>query len=299
MATISAPGEADFPALHLVAEASSREAQKSFKRLTFARLFSLVAATAIGVWAVAGTASRLIGIVAALLFLAALLLELYLWRLRPEQTWYEARAAAESAKTLGWRYAVGGEPFGKSSGSDVNAILHEQLHAVLGVLKNLDLSAEIGSGKAITDWMQDVRSAPLDARKAIYEEHRVRDQQSWYARRAKSHKSRLDGWTWALFSAEAAGLIGAALKISGVEEVDLLGLAAAVAASIAAWIQTNQYRTLHSAYVVTALELATLRDTVLEPSTEEEWSRFVEEAEKAFSREHTLWKASRGVQSLT
>jgi hypothetical protein len=31
--------------------------------------------------------------------------------IKPEQNWYEGRAAAESAHTLGWKYSVGANPF--------------------------------------------------------------------------------------------------------------------------------------------------------------------------------------------
>jgi hypothetical protein len=293
-----APSQEDFPALHVAAEATSKSAQDLFKRLTSIRLGLLVAAAGLGVWAAMGDAARWLGGGAALLFLLTLLLELYLLKQGPERTWYQARAAAESAKTLGWRYAVGGEPFGKNLNGGAEALLHKQLEAVLGVLKDLDLAAEIGSGKAVTEWMATLRASSLRERQVAYEAHRVVDQQNWYTRRGKDHKKRLDWWTAALFASEAVGLFGAVLRIAGVVRLDLLGVAAATAAAVAAWIQTNQYRALNSAYVVTALELSSLRDKVLTPMSEEEWAQFVEEAEKAFSREHTLWKASRGVQSL-
>lgn len=298
MNDLAAPSREDFPALYVAAEVTSKGAQTLFRRLTAARLIVLVLAAALGICAAVGDVSRVLGAAGALLFLVALLLELSLWRLTPERTWYEARAAAESAKTLGWRYAVGGEPFGKFTNGEVDALLHEQLDAVLGVLSHLELAPEIGSGKTITDWMKQLRALPLHDRQTAYERHRVRDQQEWYRTRAGGHKRTLDRWTTALFVIEAIGLLGAVLRIWGVWRLDLLGFAGASAAALAAWIQTNQYRTLHSAYVVTALELSSLRDKVFAPTTEEEWAQFVEESEKAFSREHTLWKASRGVQSL-
>ena len=48
---------------------------------------------------------------AAFAFFLGLILQLDRLVNRPERTWYEGRAVAKSGKTLGWRYAVGGEPF--------------------------------------------------------------------------------------------------------------------------------------------------------------------------------------------
>jgi hypothetical protein len=38
--------------------------------------------------------------------------ELNVRSVRPEDRWYDGRALAESAKSLVWRYSVGGLPFG-------------------------------------------------------------------------------------------------------------------------------------------------------------------------------------------
>lgn len=37
------------------------------------------------------------------MFIAALLVELWLWPVRPDKAWYDGRAVAESAKTLAWK----------------------------------------------------------------------------------------------------------------------------------------------------------------------------------------------------
>lgn len=76
------------------------------------------------------------------------------------------------------------------------------------------------------------------------------------------------------------------------------GLTGALVAAMTAWLQTKQHRALAAAYGVTALELASMRLKIARQSTESDWARFVADAEEAFSREHTLWKASRGVRSI-
>ena len=83
------------------------------------------------------------------------------------------------------------------------------------------------------------------------------------------------------------------LKATGVLRVDLLGLASAVVAGGAAWVQAKQHQTLATAYAVTSQELSTISGQVDWASTEQEWAHFVDQAEEAISREHTLWRASR------
>ena len=63
----------------------------------------------------------LAAVIAGVAFSAALLAELYLLRRRPDRLWYDGRAAAESAKTLTWRYLVGGNPFGLTEVSEEEA----------------------------------------------------------------------------------------------------------------------------------------------------------------------------------
>jgi len=82
------------------------------------------------------------------------------------------------------------------------------------------------------------------------------------------------------------------LKADGVIGIDLLGLAAALAAAGAAWVQTKQHQNLATAYAMAHHELATIGSRVRHANTEEQWASFVGGSEDAISREHTLWRAS-------
>lgn len=292
------PTEEDFPAAYVTADTSSNSAQKKFKRAIGWRLRLLVLAGIFGAFTLEGGWDVLSSVLGAGCFIGAIVIELYIWKGGAEQTWYRARAAAESAKTLAWRYAVGGEPFGKGDPADPEFLLTRQMQEITSVLSEIDMAATIGTGELVTTWMRETRGAPLPVRKAIYKRDRIEDQQRWYEKTGRRHKEALDRWTRYLFVAEILGVGGALLSVATDLPIDMLGIAAAAAAALAAWVQTGQYRTLQTAYLVTALELASVRQAVPDTEDEKEWSQFVEEAEKAFSREHTLWKASRGVQSL-
>jgi uncharacterized membrane protein len=94
---------------------------------------------------------------------------------------------------------------------------------------------------------------------------------------------------------EIAGLIGGALKAFGWINFDLLGFLAAAAGCVMAWIEAKQHRNLATAYGIASQELASIATELPMVSSEERWAALVGQAEEAISREHTLWRASRGL----
>ena len=63
------------------------------------------------------------------------------------------------------------------------------------------------------------------------------------------------------------------------------------ASAVLGWMQIKKFNELASAYTLTALEISLIEDKLREVETEAELSEFVNEAELAFSREHTQWVA--------
>ena len=70
-------------------------------------------------------------------------------------------------------------------------------------------------------------------------------------------------------------------------------LVATVGAATAAWVQAKQYATLASAYATANEELASIRVLSAHATGEAAWAEFVDSAEGAISREHTMWRAPR------
>jgi hypothetical protein len=293
--------DADLPPLYHAADRSSLQAQSRFLTATGIRLGGLLGAAFFGLfaWKSASSPVDWAGVLAAVSFGAALLVEIYLLKSKPERTWYEGRAVAESVKTLSWRYMMGAGPFyRRDPAPTVGQLFLNQLDDVLDVLKDVDVVATQTAGGQITDRMRAVRAASLTERKSIYEQNRVADQQTWYSMRAQWNQNRANRWAMAMISIEVLGLAAAILKSVGTIEGDLLGFAGAMVAAMTAWLQTKQHRTLATAYAVTALELASVRSRIMHQGSEADWATFVSDAEEAFSREHTLWKATRGVRSI-
>jgi hypothetical protein len=292
--TTPAIAESEFPALYRAADKNSLAGQRRYLNVMGLRLAMLVAAATFGLFTWQTDGADGAGVAAAVAFGVALLSELYLLQERPDRVWYDGRAAAESAKTLTWRYLVGGDPFGKASQSDRDAeqLLLDRFAQIAQDLRGVHLAPVSGGADQLSDAIQGIRALPLDARRELYRRGRIQDQRDWYARKARWNEQRATRWSLALTALEAMGLAGAVLKATGTIQVDLLGLAGALVAAGVAWGQAKQHQTLASAYAVASQELATIGARIGRPSTEEEWAHFVDQAEGAISREHTLWRAS-------
>ncbi|MBV8929355.1 MAG: DUF4231 domain-containing protein [Mycobacteriaceae bacterium] len=285
----------DFPALHRSANQHSTNAQATFLFWFKIRLGGLVVAAIGGAitWTIHGRA-LVGGAVAVVAFAAALAAELVLAVQRPDRVWYEGRAAAESAKTLTWRYMVCGEPFDNSL-ADADTPFLAELKDLLHDLGALPLRALSGDAVQISARMREVRGLPLEERRAVYLVQRIQDQQGWYAKKAVFNSKRATRWMVTGVVLEFLGLIGGAAKAVGLIDVDLLGIFAAAAAAAAAWLQAKQHENLATAYGVTSQELAAVASELEKVTDESAWGQFVAEAEEAISREHTLWRASRGL----
>ncbi len=283
--------DADMPALYQAANASSMSARDTFFLLTKLRLGGLLLAAA-----GSSLSSPAGGIVSLVGFVTALLVEVSLLRHRPERTWWEGRAVAESAKTLAWRFAVCGEPFPIVTPlQEAEDELIRQLREARSGLEHAGVVPEKAVITQVSDGMRQLRSRPLEERKDIYRSGRIVDQCEWYTSKARWNHQRSERWSYGLVCLEVIGAVAAILHGTGTVRIDLMGITAAAVAAGATWLQAKQHATLAKAYAVAAQELAEASTQIDWQKTEDEWARFVDDAEQAISREHTRWNAQRGV----
>ncbi|WP_158090407.1 DUF4231 domain-containing protein [Mycobacterium sp. IEC1808] len=285
----------DFPALQRSASQQAARAQRSFLLWSKIRLGGIVLAAVGG--AIGWKAGHLHvgGIIAVVAFGGALGAELLMAIQRPDRIWYEGRAAAESAKTLGWRYMMRGESF-ESDVTDVDARFLAEIADLLRDLGDLPVHVSSGSDCQISAKMRHVRTLPFEDRRSIYLSQRIQKQECWYAMKAAWNAKRADFWVVTTVALEFLGLFGGIVKAVGWVDVDLLGIFAAAAAGTTAWLQAKQHQNLATAYALTSQELAAVASE-LEAVDETNWAQFVTHAEEAISREHTLWRSSRGVRT--
>lgn len=287
--------DSDMPQLFQAADKASLEAQAHFVNGTRLRLALIVLSAALGVtaWRVGESHVDLLAILSTLLFVGALLTEGALWKGRPDKTWYDARAVAESCKTLAWKFAVCGEPFFDTELSETEMV-RRVMHSLDGIKKQfggLELAAV--DAKAVSAWMKEQRQAPWPERREVYLRERLLDQKSWYTQKAKYNRKRSNQWRTTLVVVEFLGVaasLGAAFSAS----VPLFGPAlAALVGAVVAWMETKQHDFNARAYAAAVADLAQAESRLEVAHTEQEWANEVLNAEDAISREHTLWLASR------
>jgi SMODS and SLOG-associating 2TM effector domain 3/SMODS and SLOG-associating 2TM effector domain 1 len=293
--SVTIDGTADFPALYRSADRESERAQRSYLRSLRVRLVALVVAAFGGALTVTTPGGFQIGGgLAFLAFACALGAELFLATTSPLTTWYEGRAAAESAKTLAWRYMVRAEPFDVDA-PDIDKQFLAQTYSLLQDLRSISLGTGEPDAHQISDKMRQVRALGFDERRKVYLADRIADQQRWYSEKARWNDRQARVWALVSIVLQIAGLIGGALKAFGWINFDLLGFLAAAAGSVMAWFEAKQHRNLATAYGIASQELASIASELPTMNSEERWAAFVSQAEEAISREHTLWRASRGL----
>ena len=283
--------DADYPALFRSADAASNRHQKRYIALIvceYVLLFLASILTLGGMW------QKEIHAIAALVLIASVAILLTRSYSRPEQDWYRSRALAESVKTLSWRYAMKAHPFDQRNKSDARNEFRENLDRLFR--NNSDIANRIdpnwSAEHQITEIMDELSKLPLSLRKQYYDEKRISEQRSWYRTKAiwNARMSRI----WVLISvacyASAISLSIGRISIEGFYFWPIEPLIV-VASSIVGWIQIKKYNELSAAYTVTSHEIGLIHITLRNSQDVKTFSRFINEAETAFSREHTLWIA--------
>jgi len=278
-----------YPALFAAADEASQSAQTWFSWLAGLQLVAPVAAAILGL---AGPGWPRLA--AAAMFSVGLATSIAMQIRRPERAWFDGRALAESIKTMAWRYVMGVAPYEGEDLAAADEHFHTRFKALIVEYQQLGGALARGAGPDITDEMRTLRQRSLPERKEIYAKQRLGDQVSWYRAQAKSDESRATVWLWLITLLQLGGLVLASVQLARpTTEANLLPLLAAVIAAAFAWLQLKRHQELAKAYGVAALELGTLLGRINECDTPERLAAFVEEAEEAMSREHTLWRARR------
>jgi hypothetical protein len=286
----------ELPGIHDAADEAAARGQRAFLALSACRLISILVAALAGAFMFGLPDCALLGWVVLFAFVAAGVSEVLLIATQPERDWYAGRAIAESAKTLAWRYAVGGQPFRTDLDPDeAENVMRERLLQVVDQGKDrLNVG---GKPAAVTPSMKTLRGSPFEVRRAAYLDSRTREQRSWYSRKAELNSRRATAGRYVLLSGEFVAVVAAALALQADRWFDFAGIVAALLASLAAWMAIKQHSQLTSAYRVAAVELS-IQEDALATVGEDKWAQAVADAEEAISREHTMWLASRGNEQL-
>jgi hypothetical protein len=282
----------DFPALYLAADDAAVQTQK---RLLLVQISSSVLLI-LGAAATVDSSSLTIAIASALLFLASLFVYIYGQHRDLQGKWYQSRALAESIKTATWRWMMSAEPFHNQSEPATTDSFRRLLEELLSQNKNIgdSLAGDWCEKDQITRRMLELRQASFADRKAIYLSQRIEEQRTWYSRKAKSNRHQSRNWFIGLCVLYGIAILLLTIRIATPNlpywPIEVIAVSAS---AVIAWMQLKRFNELASAYALTAHEIGIIKTRFASVTNADLLSRFVSDAENAFSREHTQWAARR------
>lgn len=238
--------------------------------------------------------SKEAGIISFVLFVIIIFTTIYQRVKRYDRTWYNGRAVAESLKTRTWRFVMRAEPY--YDNSNINNVKHFFIADIREIFdQNRELSAElIGDWEmddTITQSMLEIRAMDYKERLNYYIKYRINEQRLWYYKKAKYNKNIGKYWFYGLVCFYFLILVFTLLSIA--YDLYFLPTSAMIVtgSSILTWTQLKKFQDLATSYSLTAHEIGIVKEASYRVDSEFELSRFVMDAENAFSREHTQWVA--------
>lgn len=280
---------ADYPALYQSSDELSLSAQKEFFRTLFWQLLFLVVAAVVSV---INSPLPEFAIAQALVLLGALACSVYLFFARPDRYWYAGRAVAESIKTVTWRFVSRAEPFDTD-----DEIARSHFRQILKSIieQNRDVARQLSAnpaGAQITDSMMTMRQSTVEQRRLAYVAYRITEQQRWYAKKSAHNKKASTRFFVALITtiAIAVGFAITKVRIPSAPYWPTDALVA-LAVGILSWTQAKRFSELSASYALAAHEISLIKEQSDSVRTDDDFSKFIGDAENAFSREHTQWVA--------
>jgi hypothetical protein len=282
----------DFPAIFRHADQSAITHQKRYRRLVIA--FSATAS----ITAISGLIqqSQIQMSIAFSMTVVQLMATLVNSALGWNHRWYQARAIAESVKSLTWRFAVGGSPFPSSMPMpDAREALSK---SIMDILKPISSNSPLIADKLpqFEDMsrIENLRSSSLQVRKRAYIKHRLQEQEVWYGRKALTLKKNRNSLNALAISGSIAAVIGSlCLLVSpNLFSPTIITFFASIAVGIISIGQSRNLGTDISAYQITHYEIKRILG-LQPPDTDDLWSSWVDDKEEVLSREHVMWLASR------
>lgn len=283
----------DFPALYQAADKASEDTQNLYLNVNAVNSFILILGAAI---AILRSTSQLAAGFAAFLFFVSLILIVYMRHAELQKKWYQARALAESIKTATWKLVMRAEPYASDTPEENFQTFRALLVELLSQNKDIgkELSGEVASKDQITEWMTITISKDFEEKRELYRINRIEEQRSWYAKKSGLNRIQSRKWFIRLILIYLVAIVLVLLNVA-IPNIQYLPIDVLIitASSIIGWVQIKRFDELSSAYGLTAHEIGIIRDRYTAIRDSDALSAFVNDAENAFSREHTQWAARR------
>lgn len=283
--------EEDFPALYKSADSASLKAQSAYFNALKCYLILLIIAALVSF---SYPANVYAAIASASLFLITLGILIWLKVQKPEDTWYNGRAVAESVKTRTWRWMMKAEPY-ESDGPN-EQVQKEFLNDLKAILnQNRSLSHELewtpDLGEAISGAMIDIRSLPWEKRLEVYVSERIDNQSHWYSKKSQLNKRLSKQWFVVSIVLHSLAILLLLYRIKEPSASLPIEVVATAASAVLTWVQAKKHNELNSSYALAAHEIVLIKGESVSVTEENHLSEFIINSESAFSREHTQWVA--------
>lgn len=208
-------------------------------------------------------------------------------------SWYDSRAAAESIKTVYFRYLTCADPFRTEIPRDEaeEALLTRLETVLLGLGKSVVQKDQLIE-RSVLDWAWSRRTEPLSARMEFYLSERIEDQLNWYSSKSSILTKLAERIKIVSIASTMVSLFFAIVSIflQGVSGIG--GFFLIFAVLIFGFGEVQGYKNAHS-YKVTHAEILEAKIEIQAIKDDQRWSEYVDDIEEAFSREHVTWRASK------
>ena len=288
----------EFPNVFEKADSKSLSSQNSFTKLNMGILILLVVSTFISSIQID---NGWISFISSFLLVISLSLTIWIMCFHPEKTWYDGRAIAESVKSLTWKFITGTKPFGHNLKlSDAEQKLIKNLKQIIGQKKEFFqlIGEEFAEGEQITNSMRTLRKLNFKDKVDYYSTNRLENQRDWYYKKSKENRENKNWSFFAIITFQVLAILALVLDYYKIIDFTITPLMACMAASFIAWLQLKRFQELTESYGITATELNLIKSKVKHINDESDFENFVDDAETAISREHTLWLARRDSTEL-
>jgi hypothetical protein len=197
-------------------------------------------------------------------------------------------ALAELITSHAWRFAVGARGYAVGS-PELDDVAGRQFRHMMASYQRIlaEYSITAPQSRQITDDMNKIRMSELAERREIYLSHRIRPLQTVSSNICDQLARRWRALTALVLLVELIGIPGGVLKAVDLSKIDLLGVTAAAAASIALWIDTLDLPGRRRAATAAGRNLLTVEDALTTVRTEDEWADEVGRIEERLNLEAT------------
>ncbi|MCX5379195.1 DUF4231 domain-containing protein [Streptomyces sp. NBC_00091] len=288
----------DLPALFHHTDQAAISRQRESTQATRAQLMLLVAAAGAAALpsgpAVGGL--HVFAALSALAYAGVLAVGVRATRRRARPQWQLNRSAAEFIKSLAWRYAVHGAPFG-SEVAGPEGVYRTRLEAGLDELRKMGWqdprpAGLVPEGGEITGAMQRLRGLDYQVRRETYVRDRLIEQRNWYQRKTEGARRTTALWSGVIVLLTCLALLFALFGAfgSGPGAVPA-GLLSATATAGIAWKEVRRRHPLIEAHTLIEQDLSAMMVVMQTTITESHWPSAVYETERYVSPQHTDWLA--------